>query len=413
MKYQLSLFLFTLSLCASAIAENWSHWRGPDGNGSTQANPPVSWSESQNIKWKVAVDGAGSGSPVVWNNQVFITTSVPTPNEPAKLQFQVHCYERQSGQLKWKKTAIEAIPHQETHNTNTHASASPCTDGEHVYAHFGSRGLFCYTMDGTLKWERQFGKMQTRNGFGEGSSPTIADDLIIVPWDHEGPSSIFALNKRTGEIVWETKRDEPTCWATPLIVNSPTGKQVIMNGQNFARSYDLKTGKELWRCDGQTERPCASAVWLNDLVFIGSGFRGSYLGAFRLNGQGNIEGTSSVAWTLDRDTPDVASPALANGRLYFYKGKSGQLSCVDAVTGKPHYQAARIPRMSNTYASPVIAGGHVYLTDRSGTIVVIQEGDALKVVATNVLEEGVDATPAIVDNEIFIRSAKHLYCIAQ
>ncbi len=255
--------------------------------------------------------------------------------------------------------------------------------------------------------------MQTRNGFGEGSSPTIAGDLIIVPWDHEGASAIYACNKLTGDIVWETKREEPTCWATPLIVDYKGQKQIVMNGQNAARAYDLKSGKELWRCAGQTERPCASAVWLDDLVFVGSGFRGSFLGAFRLGGQGNLEGSPNVAWTLTRDTPDVASPLLSGGLLYFYKGKSGQLSCVDAKTGKVHYAASRIAGMSNTYASPVAAGGKVYLTDRSGTIVVIEDAPALKILATNSLEEGIDATPAIVDGELIIRSAKHLYCITE
>jgi outer membrane protein assembly factor BamB len=268
-------------------------------------------------------------------------------------------------------------------------------------------------MNGDLKWKREFGKMQTRNGFGEGSSPTIEGNMLLVPWDHEGPSALYALNKLTGETIWEAKRDEPTCWATPLVVQHDGKKQVVMNGQNFARSYDLETGKELWRCGGQTERPCASPVAIGDLVIVGSGHRGSFLGAFKLDGKGDIAGSKSVAWTIKRDTPDVASPILSGGRLYFYKGKSGQLTCVDALTGKPHYEAVRIPGMNTTYASPVAAGGRVYLTDRSGTIVVIEDSNKFKVLAPNSICEGVDATPAIVGNEMFIRSAKHLYCIGE
>ena len=164
---------------------------------------------------------------------------------------------------------------------------------------------------------------------------------------------------------------------------------------------------------GQTERPCASPVAIGDLVIIGSGHRGSFLGAFKLDGHGDIAGTTSVAWTINRDTPDVASPILSGSRLYYYKGKSGQLTCVDAMTGKPHYEAVRVPGVSSTYASPIAAGGRVYLTDRSGTIVVIEDSNAFKVLATNSLGEGVDATPAIVGNEMFIRSAKHLYCISE
>lgn len=397
----------------NAAAENWAHWRGPTGNSVANATPPTSWSDTENVKWKVAIPGKGSGSPVVWDQQVFVVSAVPKPTQPQMLQFKLFCFDRQSGKLVWEQTAIEAIPHQETHSTNGFASASPCTDGTHIYAHFGSRGMYCYTMQGELVWKRDLGKMQTRNGFGEGSSPVLAGDMIIVPWDHEGPSSLFALNKLTGETIWEAKRDEPTCWATPLIVDVDGAKQVIMNGQVSARAYDLETGKELWRCAGQTERPAASAVAGDGLIFVTSGFRGAFLGAFRPDGRGDIEGTQHVAWTIDEDTPDVASPLLSKGRLYFHKGKSGQLSCVDAATGKPHYMANRVNGLSNIYASPVAAGGYVYLTDRSGTMVVIEDSPTFKIVATNSVGETVDATPAPVDNELFIRGEAHLFCISE
>ena len=267
-------------------------------------------------------------------------------------------------------------------------------------------------MTGRLQWQRvDLGKMDIRHSFGEGSSPTIEGNTLLVPWDHEGPSAIYALNKLTGKTIWKTDRDEPTCWATPLVVDNAGNKQVVMNGEKFVRAYDLKTGTELWRCGGQTERPVASPVFHNGIVFVGSGFRGSFLGAFRLSGRGNIQDTAEVAWVIDRDTPDIASPLLSSGRIYFHKGKSGQLSCVDASTGKPHYMASRIPGLETIYASPVAAGGHVYLTSRNGTTVVIKDADQLSIVATNSVHETVDATPAPVGNELFIRGEKHLFCI--
>ncbi len=410
--------LVFVSLSPFAHAENWGHWRGPGGNGAAvNASPPTEWSRTKNVKWKVELPGRENSSPVIWEDRVFVSTTVPVdgPNSSGlpTFEFKVLCFDRNDGKLLWQRTATLAQPHQETHSTSGFASASPCTDGQHVYAHFGSRGLFCYTMNGELKWKREdFGKMDTLNSFGEGSSPTLEGDRILVPWDHQGPSALYALDRLTGKTIWKTDRDEPTGWATPLVVEHAGRKQVVMNGQNFARGYDLETGKELWRCGGQTVRPIASPVADQGMVFVGSGFQGAFLAAFRLNGEGDIQGTDKVAWVIDHDAPDVTSPLLSSGRIYFHKGKSGQLSCVDAATGKPHYTARRIRGLDRTYASPIAAGGHVYLTATTGTTVVIKDADALRIVATNTVGEAVGATPAAVDNELFIRGAKHLFCIA-
>jgi len=415
----LTLVLFVASFQCPTMADNWAHWRGPTGNGvAINANPPIHWSSTKNVKWKVAIPGRGSGSPVIWDGRVFVVTAVPVGDDAAaplpKSAFKLLCFDRSNGQLLWDRTAIVATPHQKTHATHGFASASPCTDGEHVYAHFGSRGLYCYTMDGLLKWSRtDFGKMDTRMNFGEGSSPTLEGDKILVPWDHEGPSSLYALDKSTGETIWKTDRDEPSCWATPLVVEHNGTKQVVMNGQTCARAYDLETGKKLWRCGGQAQRPVTSAVAADGLAFIGSGYQGAFLGAFRLDGRGDIEDTDHVAWTLDHDTPDIASPLLSDGRLYFHKAKSGILSCVDAATGEPHYMAVRIPGLKTIYASPIAVGGNVFLTGRSGTTVVIEDANQLNIVASNSVGETVDATPAPVDNELFIRGEDHLFCIAE
>ncbi len=398
--------------------DNWGHWRGESGNGiSTTARPPIEWSDTTNVKWKVAIDGLGSGSPVVWEDQVFVVTAVPTngtspANSVTELDFKLLCFDRETGDLRWERTATTATPHEGTHNTNGFASASPCTDGEHVYAHFGSRGIYCYTRDGQQTWSRDLGKMETRNHFGEGSSPTISGDSIIIPWDHEGPSYLLSVDKATGETKWKTDRDEPTCWATPLVIEHNGKKQIVMNGQNAARAYDFDSGQELWRCGGQTQRPAASAVGLGDTVFVGSGFRGSFLGAFRLGGNGDIEGTDHVVWSVGSNTPDIASPLLSNGRLYYYKGKSGLLTCADAKTGKLHYSTERLPGLRQIYASPIAANDYIFLTGRSGTTVVIKDSPNLEVVATNSVGETVDATPAPVDNELFIRGEQHLFCVS-
>ncbi|MEM7478936.1 MAG: PQQ-binding-like beta-propeller repeat protein, partial [Planctomycetota bacterium] len=436
--------LLLLTVTNAVAAENWAHWRGPTGNGtSPSAKPPTEWSATKNVKWKVEIPGKGSGSPVIWGDKVFVVSAVssqaggrqiPVSYNPQQrgqrgrgrggrgssqplqmLDFKIFCFDRATGDLQWEKTAVSAKPHEGTHSTNGFSSASPTTDGKHVYVHFGSRGLHCYDVNGNFKWKRDdFGQMRTRATFGEGSSPTLVGDLVIVPWDHEGQSAIYALNKLSGKTVWRTLRDEPTCWATPLVVDNGGKQQIVMNGQNYARAYDLATGEELWRCGGQTDRPVASAVTENGIVYVGSGYRGSFLGAFKLTGSGDIANSASVAWTTNDDCPDIASPLLSDGRLYYHKGKAGIITCLDAATGKPFYSATRIGELGDmVYASPIAAGGHVYLTGRNGTTVVIKDGRSFSKVSVNSVGEGVDATPAPVDNELFIRGEKHLFCIAE
>jgi hypothetical protein len=194
-----------------ARAEQWGHWRGPLGNGTAgAATPPVEFSETSNVRWKAVIDGRGSSSPVVWDDAVIVTTAVPLDGSTGQFDFRVVCLDRATGKEKWSRSAVQASPHEATHETNGFASGSPCTDGTHVYAHFGSRGLFCFTMAGELVWKRDFGDMQVRHGFGEGSSPTLAGDLIIVPWDHEGHPAGGAISPGGGMLCGRTRKTRLT-----------------------------------------------------------------------------------------------------------------------------------------------------------------------------------------------------------
>jgi len=401
------------TLASPVRADDWSHWRGPVGTGaSPTARPPLEFGPGRNERWRVEIPGRGTSSPVVHGERVFVTTAVPAAD--GAFDFRLLCLDRGTGAERWSRTLVTARPHEGSHQTNGFASASPCCDDERVYAHFGSRGLFCLTLDGAPVWDRDFGDMRIRNGFGEGSSPTLHGDVILVPWDHEGPSALHCLDARTGRPRWETPRDEPSGWCTPLVARDREGRaQVVMNGQNAARGYDLETGQELWRCAGQTQRPCASAVAADGVAWVGSGFRGAFLGAFDLAGRGDLQGGKAVLWTHAKDTPDVASPLLSGGRLYFYKDKSGLLTCLEAATGKPLWETARVEGVSSTYASPVAAAGRVYLTDRRGTIAVIADAPELRVLATNDLGEGIDATPAAAGDALFVRGERHLSCFAE
>ncbi|MGE0704267.1 MAG: PQQ-binding-like beta-propeller repeat protein [Vicinamibacterales bacterium] len=406
----------------------WPQWRGPHASGTAPlADPPLRWSETTNIRWKVEIPGRGSSSPVVWGDRLFVQTAIPAsapagtashaprgagPREPHR--FVLYAFDRTTGRVAWERTAREQQPHEASHQDNgTWASSSPVTDGEHVIAYFESFGLYAYTMDGTLVWQKDFGDKQMRNEFGEGSTPALHGDRLVVVWDHQGESFVAAFDKRTGTEVWRQRRDEIDSWATPIVVEHAGRAQVVTSGMNRLRSYDLETGALVWESQGVTMNPIPSPVAADGMVFVTSGFRGNNLKAIRLaNAVGDITGTSSLAWELRRDTPYVPSPLLYDGVLYLLKTNTAVLSAFDARTGTPHFALQRLDGLDEVFSSPVGAGGRVYVTDRHGTTLVIRQGPKYEVLATNTLDDGFDASPAIAGNEIFMRGYTYLYAIA-
>jgi outer membrane protein assembly factor BamB len=435
MRTTLAAALAGLAATAAAVAaanpeaeKFWPQWRGPHATGvAVQGNPPLAWSETKGIRWKVEIPGRGSSSPVIWGDRLFLLTAVPAgvagdaahtprgalPRVPHR--FVVLAVDRRTGRTIWERTARESTPHEPSHPDNgTWASSSAVTDGEHVIASFESEGLYAYTMDGTLVWQKDLGDKSMRNEFGEGSTPALHGNHLVVVWDHfvKGASFIVTLDKRTGQELWRASRDEIDTWATPLVVEHDGRAQVIVNGMNRLRSYDLETGKIVWEAPGTTMNPIPSPVAADGMVFATSGFRGNNLKAIRLAGaSGDIASSGAIVWTLDRDTPYVPSPLLYDGILYLLKTNSGILSAFDAKTGKPHYQSQRLDGMGEVFSSPVGAAGRVYITDRTGVTLVLRNGPTFEVLAKNTLDAGVDASPAIVDDTIFIRSYTHLYAI--
>ena len=420
----------TVLAAANPEAEKyWPQWRGPHATGvAVNGNPPVEWSETKNIRWKVEVPGRGSSSPVVWGDRLFVLTAVPagvdtaashTPRgaiQPrAPHRFMVLAIDRRTGKTVWERTANEAIPHEPSHPDNgTWASASAITDGEHVIASFDSFGYYAYDMNGTLVWQKDLGDKRMRNEFGEGSTPALHGNHLVVVWDQfvPGASFVTVLDKRTGQELWRAKRDEIDTWATPLVVEHEGRAQVIVNGMNRLRSYDLQTGNVVWEAPGTTMNPIPSPVAADGMVFATSGFRGNNLKAIRLAGaKGDISASGAIAWTLDRDTPYVPSPLLYDGILYLLKTNSGILSAFDAKSGAPHYQAQRLDGLNEVFSSPVGAGGRVYITDRTGVTLVLRNSPKFELLAKNTLDDGVDASPAIVDNTLYIRGYKSLYAI--
>jgi outer membrane protein assembly factor BamB len=407
----------------------WPQWRGPYATGvSKTADPPIEWSETKNIRWKVEIPGRGSASPIVWGDRVYVLSAVPAeltgaashaPRggvQPRDIhRFMVLAIDRRTGKVVWERTAREAQPHEASHQENgTYASSSAITDGRQVFAWFESQGMYAYDMDGKLIWEKDLGHKRMRNQFGEGSTPVLYGDRLVIVWDHiGGPSFIVALDKRTGNELWRVERQEIDTWATPLVVEVDGRPQVIASGKTRLRSYDLETGKVVWESPGVTMNPIPSPVYADGMVFVTSGFQGNNLKAIRLAGaRGDITGTGAIAWTLDRDTPYVPSPLLYDGTLYLLKTNAGILSAFDAKTGTPHYQLQRLDGLPEVFASPVGAQGRVYVTGRDGVSVVIRNAPAFEVLAKNTLEDGFDASPALVDNEIYMRGYRSLYCIA-
>jgi outer membrane protein assembly factor BamB len=328
-------------------------------------------------------------------------------------QFVVLCLDRQTGNPLWQKTAREETPHEGHQPNNTFASASPITDGQVVLAYFGSRGLHCYDMEGNLKWSKDFGHMQTRMGFGEGASPALYGNTVVVCWDDEGDHDfIAALDKQTGKELWRTPRDEATGWSTPLVIDFQGKPQVVVNATGKVRSYDLATGKEIWSCAGQTANAIPSPVASADTVYVTSGFRGSALYAIRLGRTGDLKGTDAILWQHDKHTPYVPSPLLADDLVYVLAVNNNLLSCFDAKTGAEQFEGERLEALSEVYASPVAAKDRVYVLGRDGKCVVLRKGPKLEILATNKLADKTDASMALVDKEVFVRGRQNLYCIA-
>jgi outer membrane protein assembly factor BamB len=413
----------------------WHQWRGPNANGvASNGNPPIEWAEDKNVKWKMEIPGKGHASPIVWGDMVFVLTAIETDkivkdagssdkdlpewrkNEGSSTnkvhKFVILAINRKDGKVIWEKTAYEAVPNEGTHQEGSWASNSPITDGEHVYAYFGSYGLYCYDMQGNLIWSKDFGDMKVKMSFGEGNSPALFGNTIVINWDHTGECFIVALDKKTGDEIWRKKRDEITSWSTPLIVDYNGIQQVIVNATKRIRSYDLKNGDLIWECAGMTENVIPAPVYANGMVYLMSGFRGNALLAIDLNkASGDITGTDAIIWKRDKDTPYTPSPLLYEDKLYFLFNNDGVISCFDAKTGQSYYSRERLKDINGTFVSLVAANSYVYAMGKNGVTYVIKAGSKFEVASINTLADNFTASPAIVGNEIYLRGYKYLYCI--
>jgi outer membrane protein assembly factor BamB len=410
----------------------WPAWRGPDGSGcAPHADPPIRWSETENLLWKRPLPGHGKSTPIVVGSRIFLLAAEPsgeasaaelaarTPFEAqlttaptTKLRFLVLALDRETGATLWQRTVAERLPVAGAHDTNGYASFSPVADGARVYASFGSYGVYALDAErGEVLWSHELGPQRMRRGWGEAASPALHGETLLVAADQEQGSYLVALDARTGAVRWKRERDEPSTWTTPLVVDGGGALQVIVNGTNAVRSYELATGEDLWRCGGQTVNAIPSVVSDGRFAFALSGYQGTACYALRLEKRGDLGAQEgAVAWSHTRGTPYVPSPALVDGRLYFLAANSGLLSCLDAKSGAVLLDRERL-EIASAYASPLAAGGRLYVAGRDGTTVVLRHAEKLEVLAVNQLEDGLDASPVAIGRTLYLRSDRHLYAL--
>lgn len=391
--------LLLLFLSVPVPAQDWPQFRGPTGQGlSDEHGLPLNWSETKNVRWKIAIPGSGWSSPAILGKQIWLTTAT----EEGK-SLRAICVDQNTGAILQNVEVFRLKAPWKVNAKNSHASPTPVLEGDRVYLHFGAQGTACITQAGEILWRT---RLEYDNGqHGPGGSPIIYENLLIVSCDGQDTQFVTALDKLTGKVRWKRTRDGFQAYTTPLVVQLPEGDQVISPGAFRVIAYEPRSGKELWQVkygDGFSNVP--RPVFGQGLVFICSGFQQPSLLAIRPGGRGDVT-KSHVAWTLKRGVPLTPSPLLVGEELYLISD-NGIATCVDASTGKEYWQV-RIG--GNHSASPIFADGRIYFLSEEGESVVIAPGKQFKVLAKNELDGRTLASMAISGGSIFIRSQTHLY----
>ena len=391
--------LLFLLFCVPTFAEDWPEFRGPTGQGhSVERGLPLTWSETKNVKWKIAIPGKGWSSPAILGDRIWLTTAT----EDGK-SLRAVCVDRNTGAITQNVEVFRIKSLGPMSPKNSLASPTPVLEGDRVYLHFGAHGTACITQTGEIVWKT---RLDYDNGqHGPGGSPVLYESLLIVSCDGNDIQYVAALDKLTGKTKWKKMREGYQAYTTPLVVKLPGGDQVISPGAFRAIAYEPRSGKEIWQVrygDGFSNVP--RPVYGNGLVFICTGFQEPTLMAVRVDGKGEV-GKKQIAWTLKRGAPLTPSPLLIGEELYMITD-NGIATCVDAATGKEYWKA-RVG--GNHSASPIYADGRIYFLSEEGESVVIAPGKELKVLAKNELDGAMLASMAVSGGSIFVRSRTHLY----
>ncbi|HAH23082.1 MAG TPA: pyrrolo-quinoline quinone [Prolixibacteraceae bacterium] len=444
-KYIISISLFLLSFIHVSLFaqtdynQQWPGFRGPWACGYMDGiKTATTWNvdSTKNIKWKTAIPGLGHSCPVIWDNNLFVTTaSSEKQDESLKvglygdidmaadsgiMEFKVYCLDKNSGKIQWERLAHKGIPKSKRHTKSSQANCTPATDGKHLVVLFGSEGLYCYDLKGTLLWQKDLGIMnpgpynETGVEWGHASSPVIYKDFIIIQCDKSVESYLAAFNIEDGKEIWRTSRDEVSTWGTPAIYSNEGKTQVIVNGFKHMGGYELETGKEIWRMSGGGDAPSTTPVVANNLIYINNA-HGKYSPIYvvKPTAMGDItlaaDSTKNkyITWSIKRGGAYLQTPLIYGDYLYNLQ-VSGQLTCFDAKTGEVKYKENLSEAFS---ASGIAADGKVYFTSEQGNVFVIQAGPSYKLLAKNAMNDVCMATPAISGNTLFFRTQHYVVAV--
>jgi len=418
---------------ASCLWANWPQWRGPELNGAAPKahNLPVTWSDSQNIQWRTKLPSWSAATPAVWQDWIFVTSAEEgsprlrseIPGDATRDKIFLIAIDRKDGSIRWQRQIDSG---NQLFRKQNSASPSPITDGRYVWIMTGNGKLTCLTLDGKEVWKRdiqaEYGKFGHNHGYA--STPLLYGERLYIQVLHgmhtHDPSYVFAVDKNTGQTLWkvdrptDAKMESPDNYATPQMARVAGKLQLVISGADYVTGHDPDAGKELWRIGGfnptnnPANRTIASSLVIGENVFTPS-MRGRPFIAFRARGSGNITGKSEL-WTNNLGA-DVPTPTT-DGKYIYVLGDNGIMNCIEAVTGSVAYQGKRIE--NGTYsASPLLADGKIYCVSEDGTTTVVKAGPAFEILGVNKLDSLTLASPAAVDNQIFIRTADYLYCIQQ
>jgi outer membrane protein assembly factor BamB len=433
--WTVGVILAAASLSGVVVADDWPQFRGMSA-GVAPDHPalPERWSTTENVAWVADIPGAGWSSPIVSGDHVFVSTVVPAvpqdasrpglylgdwPASTAEHRWVAYAFDLRTGRERWRRDLRVSVPPHAKHLKNSYASETPVTDGERVFFYFGNVGLFAFDFDGRQLWSKQFGPYRTRNNWGTGASPVVHDGQLYVVSDTDDQSFLVALDARSGEEQWRVLRNEGTNWATPFIWRNDRRTEIVTNGSDRVRSYDL-AGRQLWELRGMSTvtipTPFAAGGWL----YISSGYLGDPNRpalAIRPGAAGDISlaagetSNASIAWSLPTGAPYNPTPLVYRG-VYYTLFDRGFFTAHDARTGQPVYPRQRIAMDAAGFtASPWAYNGRIFALAEDGETFVIEAGPEFRVVGRNSLGEMTLASPAIAGGRLLIRTASKLYCL--